>query len=658
MACLRLGSALVLSLLLSVAAVAQSQPPAAAPGLYDRPVLVIDPGLHTAMISGASVDAAGRWGVTGSLDKTVRVWSLADGALQRTIRLPAGPGDVGNVYSVAMSPDGALIAAAGWTRWTNADSQEQIYIYDRESGALVRRIEGLPETVEYLVFSLDGRLLAATLGSGWGLRIYGRDQGWAEIARDDAYGDDSYGASFAPDGRLAVVAYDLKVRLYASNPSGSIKPVAIFKTPGVRPFRIAFSPDGARLAVGYRNAPAVDLLDGQTLAPLPRPNLDGIEGGNLAEVAWSRDGLTLFAAGNYQASDRRQFVLAWGESGTGARRALLAGQDVAMSLAALPNGDLLVAEAQWLARMGPDGTIRWVHAPPRVDFRNQNYLSVSDDGSVVDFAFRDSGKEPARFNLASRTLALDPPADKRTVLPRLNGLPIAGWHNTTAPTLEGRPLQLDSHEHSRRLAISPTGDRFVLGADWTLRAFDAKGTALWTRDTPETVWAVNITGDGRLVVAAHGDGTIRWHRMSDGVELLAFKPMPDKSNWVAWTPEGFYAATAGAQGVLRWHVNHGWDAPGDSVAVEDILGSYRPNVLPLVLQELETPRALGRADLAEHDREIMIRTNSKLPPGVKLHLLAIGIDAYNEEYAKNLRLNVNAGSKMHRLAGVKMHQAR
>jgi len=56
------------------------------------------------------------------------------------------------------------------------------------------------------------------------------------------------------------------------------------------------------------------------------------------------------------------------------------------------------------------------------------------------------------------------------------------------------------------------------------------------------------------------------------------------------------------------------------------------------VKEMETPRALGLAVLAEHNREIMIRTDSRLSPGTRLHLLAIGISAYNEDYAKNLRL--------------------
>jgi uncharacterized caspase-like protein len=91
--------------------------------------------------------------------------------------------------------------------------------------------------------------------------------------------------------------------------------------------------------------------------------------------------------------------------------------------------------------------------------------------------------------------------------------------------------------------------------------------------------------------------------------------------------------------VLRWHQNRGWDAPADSIAIEDIPGSYRPTVLPLVLQELETARALGLAVLAEHNREVMLRTNSRVPPGARLYLLAIGISAYDEKYAKNLRLH-------------------
>jgi WD40 repeat protein/uncharacterized caspase-like protein len=615
------------------------QPADEAPKLFDGPVLVVDPGMHTAVIKSASADKDGRWAVTGSDDKTVRVWSLADGALLRTIRLPAGPGYVGQVYAVAMSPDGALIAAGGWTRGGDK-GDEQIYLFDRETGGQSRRIPGLPGFVNHLTFSPDGRRLAAMLGGGNGLRVYDAALDWGEAAHDELYGSDSYGAAFATGGRLATTSYDGKVRLYAGDLLGQTRPAYVTKAPGGEcPHEIAFSPDGVRLAVGYASTKDVDLLDGRTLAVLARPDLDGINTGNLASVAWSRDGQTLFAAGIYRSIESHP-VLAWGGFGVGARRLLPAGQNTVMSLVPLPDGDLLVAAADlWLARLGPDGTPRWAHGPPKADFSGlAQSIALSDDGTRVGFGFEAMGQSPARFDVAERKLTLAPAADIRMAIPRQNDLPVEHWLNHEHPTLDGKTLPLDPYEVSRSLAVHPAGDRFVLGSEWFLRAFDARGTLLWMRFAPGVAYAVSITGDGRLVVAAYGDGTIRWHRMTDGVELLAFMPRQDRRNWVAWTPEGYYAATAGAHGVLRWHVNIDWDAAADSVPIADIPGFYRPAVLPLVLQYLETPRAIGLAVMAEQRRQVMLRTKSRVAPGARLHLLAIGISAYNEDYAKSLRL--------------------
>jgi hypothetical protein len=53
-------------------------------------------------------------------------------------------------------PGGALIAAGGWRRDTSAGHQEQVYLFDRANGTLVKQIEGLPNGVHYLVFSPDG----------------------------------------------------------------------------------------------------------------------------------------------------------------------------------------------------------------------------------------------------------------------------------------------------------------------------------------------------------------------------------------------------------------------------------------------------------------------------------------------------------------------
>jgi WD40 repeat protein len=610
--------------------------PAAMAQLSEQPMLVVEPGMHTGPIKAVAVDAEGLFAVTGSEDKTVRVWSLADGKLLQTIRMPAGLDTIGRIAAVAMSPDGNLVAAGGRTRWTADARVEAIYLFEPRTGKMAGRIAGLSATTDSLAFSSDGRYLAAGLAGRAGLRVYDRDRQWSEAFRDTNYGDDIYGATFAADGRLATTSRDGKVRLYDRDFKLAIPPRKA--NGGNEPLKIAFSPDGTMLAVGYVDVATVDLLDGRSLVPLPRPNVDGLRNGSLSRVTWSKDGKTLYAGGAYN-DGRRRLVLTWGDAGRGERRALPAGTDTISGLVALPDGGLLVAaQDPFLALLEPDGRPRWAHPSPRADFRNHGeVLAVSANGSIVDFGFEQGGKSPLRFDLRALKLSRDPPADQQTTRAKQAGLPVDGWRNSRSPTLDGKPIKLEPYEQSRSLAIHPDGARFVLGADWNLRAIDANGEHLWKRNVPGVAWGVNITGDGRLVVAAYSDGTIRWHRMDDGRELLALFVLADKQNWVAWTPEGFYGATTGAFGVLRWQVNRGFDAAADAVPVHAIPRLRRPDALALVLQELETARALGIADMKAARRDVQIATGSTKPPGARLHVLTIGVSDYGDK-ARDLRL--------------------
>jgi hypothetical protein len=105
--------------------------------------------------------------------------------------------------------------------------------------------------------------------------------------------------------------------------------------------------------------------------------------------------------------------------------------------------------------------------------------------------------------------------------------------------------------------------------------------------------------------------------MDNGRELLALMVMSDKMNWVAWTPEGFYAATIGAQGVLQWYVSRGPDAAGVSTRVSDIPSLRRPDVLALVLRELSIERAIGPVALAAVRAAVQTATGTPTDPQSK-----------------------------------------
>ena len=157
---------------------------------------------------------------------------------------------------------------------------------------------------------------------------------------------------------------------------------------GNEPFGIAFSPDGAKLAVGYHDVAAVDLFDGRSLAPLPGPNLMAWRLVDWRKVAWSADGAALFAGGLIM----KEMAVPFWRGLTpveGERRALQAGNDnTIMGLAALPDGGLLVAAADpFLAVLDADGSVRWARLSPNADFRAQ-HENAGNVGGRRDCRFR------------------------------------------------------------------------------------------------------------------------------------------------------------------------------------------------------------------------------------------------------------------------------
>src|ERR1700687_5796737 len=279
------------------------------------PILRIETGMHTATITRIGVDAANRFLVTASHDKTVRVWEPPSGRLLRIIRMPVGAGSDGKLYAVALSPDGMTIAASGFT--SGVGEPTNLYLFDRASGRLIRRLGGLPDVVNHLVYSPDGQYLAVMLGGKSGVRVY-RTRDYSLAGEDRNYGGQTYGGDFDRAGRLVATCFDGFIRLYAID--SSLRLLARRNAVGgERPFDVKFSPDGSRIAVGFDDSMKVAVLQGSDLASLYTPDTTGVNA-TVNSVAWSADGRTLYAGGRYSDANNNKFIRAWADSARGGYR--------------------------------------------------------------------------------------------------------------------------------------------------------------------------------------------------------------------------------------------------------------------------------------------------------------------------------------------------
>ncbi len=191
----------------------------------------------------------------GEPDRRGWEWSYLDQWCRpelRTIALPT----TAQSFSVAVSPDGRLLAVGCWdpdavtrTRARGESPPVPAYLISLPDGRVRHELAGHNLIVNAVAFRPDGRCLA-TLGSEGTIRVWdtgsGRPQRTISLGTRGALSKIGRRLSWSPDGRRLASA------VVQTAPSASGIPRPDERRPGSpgTPRSVAWSPDGTRIALG------------------------------------------------------------------------------------------------------------------------------------------------------------------------------------------------------------------------------------------------------------------------------------------------------------------------------------------------------------------------------------------------------------------------
>ncbi|CAA7260761.1 unnamed protein product [Cyclocybe aegerita] len=481
--------------------------------------------------------------VSGSQDRSVRVWDASTGAELKVLN-----GHCNRVYSVAFSSDGTRVSGS---------SNNSVRVWDASTGAELRVLDGHSDWVRSVAFSSDGtRIVSGSEDKS--VRIWDASTG-AELKVLNGHSYWVRSVAFSSDGtRIVSGSSDKSVRVWDASMGAELK-VLNGHTNWVE--SVAFSSDGTRIVSGSRDN-SVRIWDASTGAELKVLNghSDWVK-----SVAFSSDGTKIVSG-----SDDKS-VRIW-DASMGAELKVLNGHsDWVRSVAFSSDGTRIVSGSDdmsmriWDASMGAELKVLNGHS------NGVTSVVFSTDGTQIMSGSRDKSVRIWDASMGAELKVLNGHSDwvksvafssdgTRIVsgssdksvrvwdastgaeLKVLNGH--SDWVESVAFSSDGTRIVSGSRDNSVRIWDASTGAELkVLNghSDWVKSvAFSSDGTKIVSGSETilDCVRSVTFSSDGTRIVSGSDDMSMRIWDASTGAQLKMFDGHNKRVNSVAFSSDG------------------------------------------------------------------------------------------------------------------------
>jgi WD40 repeat protein/serine/threonine protein kinase len=481
---------------------------------------------HTDAVESVSISPDGRHVLSGSRDKTIRLWELSTGNCIRTLQGHTGP-----VSSLAISPDSRYIVSGSWDK--------TLRLWELSTGSCIRTFEGHTDDVSSVAISPDGRYV---LSAGWDktLRLWELSTGNC-IRTFEGHTGGVSSVAISPDGRYVLsTGWDITIRLWELSTGNCIR---TFRGHTFVVNSVSISLDGRYALSGSadKTIRIWEVSTGNCIRTFQR------DIGEIEFVAFSSDG-------RYMLSGGRDHTIRLWELSTGNCIRTLQGHTGPVSSLAISPDSRYIVSGSWdktlrLWRLGGiSERMPFIPVKPRgimelnADSTRFNAL-ISESNTHLSF---DKPKEAyTKVIEAQQIPGYSQSSEALDLLYRIgmNGLRSgirSGWHIRTFKG-HNKPV--------RSLAISPDGMYVMSGSiESIIRLWElSTGECIRTlQGHTSSVTSVSFSPDGRYAVSGSADNTIRIWELSTGECIGTLQGHTSSATSVSFSPDGEHALSGGS----------------------------------------------------------------------------------------------------------------